>query len=233
MVLQTLLDYLSVGLPQIPVGGTFPSRNTTNPRYGAEDIHEVVSWVEFNYFAIIQRYGVPLRSKQIQSEPIASPPAAIRDEPQFQLRFAELILPRVRRSLRAAFEQLAPELATRRLSPVTFDGGSVASMIDLFRPDTAFTAVGGSAASSPNRAPEDLKVLAQVNFYMRQHNARYGYILTDTELVAVKRSEGSGRLAVSTAVPWTRGGVGVLSVLLALWYPGMLAAEDGSWILDR
>ncbi|OOF90492.1 hypothetical protein ASPCADRAFT_400776 [Aspergillus carbonarius ITEM 5010] len=219
MVLWNLLDYLSVGLPPIPVGGTAPSRNTTNPRYGAEDIHEVVSWLEFNYSTIIQRYGVPLQSKQIQSEPIASPPASIRDEPQL-------------RSLRAAFEQLAPELAMRRLSPVTFDGGSAASIIDLFRPDTAFTAVGGSAASSPNRAPGDLKVLAQVNFYMRQHNAQYGYILTDTELVAVKYLEGSGRLAVSTAVPWTRGGVGVLSVLLALWYLGMLAAEDGSWILD-
>ncbi|RAL10588.1 uncharacterized protein BO97DRAFT_435957 [Aspergillus homomorphus CBS 101889] len=220
MVLQTLLGYLSVGLQPIPVGGTAPSRNTTNPRYCAEDIHEVGSWLEFNNSTIIQRYG-----------PIASPPAAIRDEPQFQLHFAELIWPRVRRSLRAAFEQLVPELATQRLSPVTFDEGSAASIIDLFRPDTAFTAVGGSAASSPNLAPGDLKtlaeqreykqVLAQVNFCMRQHNARYGYILADTELVAVKRLEGSSRLAVSTAVPWTRGGVGVLSVLLALY-----------WILD-
>lgn len=204
---------------------------------------------------IIQRYGVPLQSKQIQTGPIASPPAAIRDEPQFHLRFAELILPRMRRSLRAAFEQLAPELASRRISPVTFDGGSAASITDMFRPDTAFIAVGGSAASSPNRAPGDLKVswkwqysmryshavieqreykqvLAQVNFYMRQHNARYGYILTDTELVAVKRLEGNGRLAVSAAVPWTRGGVGELSVLLALWYLGMLAAEDTGWILN-
>lgn len=143
----------------------------------------------------------------------------------------------------------------RRLSPVTFDGGSAASIIDLFRPDTAFKAVEGCAAPSPNQALGDLKVswkwqsswrysqtlteqreykqvLAQINFYMRQHNARYGYNLTDTELVAVKRLEGSGRLAVSRAVPWTRGGVGVLSVLLALWYLGMLAAEDGRWILD-
>ena len=72
----------------------------------------------------------------------------------------------------------------------------------------------------------------QVNFYMRQHNARYGYILTDTELVAVRRLEGNGRLAVSAAVPWTRGGVRELSVLLALWYLGMLAAEVTSWILN-
>lgn len=76
------------------------------------------------------------------------------------------------------------------------------------------------------------QVLAQVNFYMRQHNARYGYILTNTELVAVKRLEGNGHLAVSTAVSWTRGGVGQISVLLALWYLGMLAAEDTTWVLN-
>lgn len=76
------------------------------------------------------------------------------------------------------------------------------------------------------------QVLAQVNFYMRQHNAWYGYILTDTELVAVKHLEGNDCLAISTVVPWTRGGVGELLVLLALWYLGMLAAEDMSWILN-
>lgn len=67
---------------------------------------------------------------------------------------------------------------------------------------------------------------------MRQHNARYGYILTNTELVAVKRLEGGGRLAVSTPMPWRGGGVGELSVLLALWYLGMLAAEDATWFLN-
>lgn len=76
------------------------------------------------------------------------------------------------------------------------------------------------------------QVLAQVNFYIHQHNAQYSYILMNTELVAVKSLEGSGCLVVSTAVPWTCGGVGELSVLLALWYLGMLAAEDTSWILN-
>ena len=113
---------------------------------------------------IIQRYGVPLQSKQIQTDHIASPPAAIRDEPQFHLRFAELVLPRIRRSLRAAFEQLAPELASRRISPVTFDGGSAASIIDLFRPDTAYIAVGGSAASRlSSRGPEGILEMAVFN----------------------------------------------------------------------
>ncbi|KUL82064.1 hypothetical protein ZTR_10678 [Talaromyces verruculosus] len=251
---QTLLQFLSVALPAIPVGGTAPSRNTTNPRYGADDITSILPWPEFNYVTIIQRYGTILNSKLIRPDPFTSPPAAIKDEPHLHLRFAELLLPRVRRGLRAGFEQLAPELLVRRLSPLTFDGGSSADLIDQFRPDTAFIVIGGHAASSPNRAPGDLKVswkwqssmqssraaidqreykqvLAQVNFYMDQHNARHGYILTNTEFVAVKRLDGEGRLAVSMAIPWTSGGIGQLSVLLALWYLGMLAAEDVNWAL--
>ncbi|KAE8375569.1 hypothetical protein BDV26DRAFT_299611 [Aspergillus bertholletiae] len=159
------------------------------------------------------------------------------------------LLPRVRWSLRAAFEQLAPEFALRQLSPITFDGGSAADIIDLYRPDTAFVVVGGNPASCPNRAPGDLKVswkwefsmrfsqhsivqreykqaLAQLNFYMRQNNARYGYILTNTEFAAVKRLDGRGRLAVSIGIPWVNGGEGQMSLLLALWYIGMLAAEN-------
>lgn len=58
------------------------------------------------------------------------------------------------------------------------------------------------------------------------------YILTNTELVAVKRLEGNGCLAVSAAVPWASRDVGQMSVLLALWYLGMLAAEDTSWVLN-
>ncbi|KAG2001967.1 hypothetical protein GB937_009859 [Aspergillus fischeri] len=49
------------------------------------------------------------------------------------------------------------------------------------------------------------QVLSQVNFYVQQHGARYGYILTNTEFV---------------------GGIGRPSVLLGLWYLGMLAAEN-------
>ncbi|EKV04779.1 hypothetical protein PDIG_41280 [Penicillium digitatum PHI26] len=40
---QSLLQYLSVALPAIPIQGAAPSRNTTNPRYGAGDITQVVT----------------------------------------------------------------------------------------------------------------------------------------------------------------------------------------------
>lgn len=102
--------------------------------------------------------------------------------------------------------------------------------------------LGGTYADSTNRAPEDMKVswkwrsdyhsqnsylqyqykqvLSQVNFYMGLHNARHGFLLTNTELVAVKRLDKNGRLAVSSSIPWRAGGHGQLSVLMGLWYLG-------------
>ncbi|KAI2834845.1 hypothetical protein CAN33_0055040 [Aspergillus niger] len=251
---QSLLHYLSIGLPTIPKQGTNPGPNTTNPQYDADDITQIVPWPEFDYSVIIQRYGELLNSTQIRPDPFTSPPAPLRDEPTFHLRFSDLVMNRVRRGLRAGFEQLAPELQTRQLSVITIDGGGSARIIDQFRPDAAFIVVGASLTTGVNRAPGDLKVswkwrssmrssqdladqreykqvLAQVNFYMEQHNARHGFILSDAELVAVKRLDGNGRLAVATSIPWASGGAGRLSVLLGLWYLGMLAAENNNWSL--
>ncbi|KAL2859133.1 uncharacterized protein BJX67DRAFT_59449 [Aspergillus lucknowensis] len=254
METQSLLQYLSVALPTIPTQGTTPGPNTTNPQYDAEDITQIASWPEFSYPTIIQRYGGLLNSTQIRPDPFTSPPAPLRDEPTFHLRFSDLVMNRVRRGLRAGFEQLEPELRIRHLSKVTIDGGGSAQIINQFRPDAAFIVVGASLSTGVNRAPGDLKVswkwkssmrfsqdladqreykqvLAQVNFYMEQHKARHGFILSNAELVAVKRLDTNGRLSVATPIPWSSGGAGRFSVLLGLWYLGMLAAEDNNWSL--
>lgn len=255
MATQTLLHYLSIALPRIPTQGTTSSPNTTNPQYDADDISQIGAWPEFSYPSIIARYGQLLHSKMIRPDPFTSPPAPIKDEATFHLRFADLAMTRVRRALRAGFQQLAPELRVRQLSATTIDGGGSARIIDQFRPDIAFIVVDASLSTGVNRAPGDLKVswkwessmqfsqnladrreykqvLAQVNFYMDQHNARYGFILSNSELVAVKRLDRDGHLAVARPVLWTSGGTGQLSVLLGLWYLGMLAAEDNNWALS-
>lgn len=208
----------------------------------------------FNHGTIIHRYGNVLNQKQIRTDPFFSPPRPIRDEPQFSVRCNDLIYPRIRRALRAAFEFLGPQLNARHLSEVTIDGGSAAEIINQFRPDMAFTIVDGSYATNANRAPGDIKVswkwhtsmrfhanhavrteylqvLAQVNFYMKQHGARHGAILSNKELVAVKRLNANGCLAVAEPIAWSNGGEGRLSVLMGLWYLGMLSAEDDNWAL--
>lgn len=218
MATQSLLQYLAVALPAIPIQGVAPSRNTTNPRYSSGDITQIASWPVFNYAAIIQRYGPTLNTK---FDPTPSPFRLLQSE-------TNLIFIFVSRNqfyqARAGFEHLAPELPARQLSVMTFDGGSAAAHIDQFKPDTAYVVTGGSYATSQNRGSGDLKVswkwsssmrlspvlvelneykqvLAQVNFYMGQHGTRYGFILTNTEFVAVKRLDRNGRLAVAAAIP--------------------------------
>ena len=67
---------------------------------------------------------------------------------------------------------------------------------------------------------------------MSQHNARHGLVSTNVELVAVKRLDKNGQLAVSRSIPWGAGGHGELTVLMALWYNGMLAREEANWALQ-
>ncbi|KAK2736651.1 hypothetical protein FQN57_000588 [Myotisia sp. PD_48] len=103
---------------------------------------------------------------------------------------------------------------------------------------------------APNRVPGDIKPswrwcsnmryrrsryrqylqgLSHVNWYMKQHNARYGFILTDAELVAIRRLDDRGNLEVSDPVMWGatgRAGAPTLTIRLALWYLGMLGAKN-------
>ncbi|KKZ67176.1 hypothetical protein EMCG_07121 [[Emmonsia] crescens] len=65
-----------------------------------------------------------------------------------------------------------------------------------------------------------------------RHNARYGFVLTDTELVPIRRLDANGNLLVARAIPWEVAGPGRLTILLGLWYLGMLGAADDDWQLQ-
>lgn len=65
---------------------------------------------------------------------------------------------------------------------------------------------------------------------MNQDNARHGFILSDIELIAIKRFDRNGRLAGYQSYGEAEGSQ--LSVLLRLWYLGMPAAEDNHWALS-
>lgn len=252
---QSLLDYLMVAPPGLPTGNTKKTPNTTNDQYNWRQINSVGEWPEFTYAHIIQRHGAMLQQAQIASEPMPnSPPQPINTEPMFAVRFAIYIQSRLRRALRAGFQHLEPQLADLHLTSITVDIGDAAQIINQFRPDIAFFRAGSTPNTSPNRCPGDLKVswkwgsdlatsevpedrteyrqvLSQVNFYMKQHNARYGFVLTDTELVPIKRLDANGNLLVARAIPWETAGPGRLTILLGLWYLGMLSAADHDWRL--
>jgi hypothetical protein len=87
---------------------------------------------------------------------------------------------------------------------------------------------------------------------MEQNQARYGFVLTDRELVVIRRSTGQdgrpilGNLELSKPIRWNSGMPAYditsrnpqarkvrLTVPLALWYLGMMASDDEDWGLWR
>lgn len=194
----------------------------------------------------------------IDDEPMpTTPPQPFISEAGFQAHFNILIRNRVKRALRAGFQHLQSSNALPlHLSLLSFGEGSLARIIDDFVPDFAFVDMTPRPGLNPNRAPGDVKpsykwsssmqgasgaknaeykkALAQLNFYMVQNGARYGFLCTNSELVAFKRLDGDGGLENSVPVRWTTSGSAGnprLTVLLALFHIGMLAANDAGWFL--
>lgn len=153
---------------------------------------------------------------------------------------------------------MAAENIMQGRTGLSFDVGDAARIIDLCKPDLATFDINVVPTSAPNRVPGDIKpswkwgtemrdsqdiqkwkefrqALSQVNFYMNQHNTRYGYIVTDQELVAIRKLDRNGNLELSHPILWSTGSTATqpqLTVLLALWYIGMLASQnegDNQW----
>lgn len=251
----SLLDYLQNALPAIPVNPPpNPGRNTTNTAYEANDIHDVRVWHGFSLDVLRQRYQHVLVQTHLSPDPMpTSPLRPVTAENALRSKISEYVFLRVRRALRAEFDRLAAINQMNGISPVSFDVGECAEVIDSFKSDTAYFAVALPASSGPNRAPGDVKpswkwsttlatnpilgirneyrqALSQVNWYMKQHDSRYGFILTDRELIVFRRVDNNGNLELAPPIPFTIGGTAEqprLTVLLALWYLGMLAAQDG------
>ncbi|PYH97915.1 hypothetical protein BO71DRAFT_395740 [Aspergillus ellipticus CBS 707.79] len=164
---------------------------------------------------------------------------------------------RVQRSLRSGFAQLGTNNGLAGYTIVDFGEGELARIIGQYTPDTAFYDPAKDPPTRPNHLPGEIspsykwstalqnatrpyeqtqfrQVLSQINWYMDQHETRYGFLLTDCEMVAIKRLDDEGRLELSESVLWSTKGsedCPQLTVLLALWYLGMLAANIQRWKL--
>ncbi|KAI9786670.1 MAG: hypothetical protein M1839_006221 [Geoglossum umbratile] len=91
----------------------------------------------------------------------------------------------------------------------------------------------GMRAESPHKQVEYLQGLAHLHRHMREHGTRYGYIITEIELVCVRASTDSasntpyfGFLELAPAIQLNVAGPDRLTACLALWYLHMLAKEQ-------
>ncbi|KAI9824124.1 MAG: hypothetical protein M1819_001079 [Sarea resinae] len=250
----TLWTYLQQQPPALPISPpAHPSRNTTNKSYSFQDIRQPGHWDAFNLQEIVQRYGTLLHGALIEHNPMpTSPPSAVGGELALTSRIHTYFKDRIRRAIRSGITHARAVHQIAGLTVLEFDVGDMAATIENYRPDLAYFDPTRPYNTGPNRLPGDIKpswkwhmglqnsplntareefrqALSQVNYYMNQHHSRYGFILTDRELVAIRKQDTHGNLDLSDPIPWRTVGDGqapILTLPLALWYLGMLAAQD-------
>lgn len=251
-------------VPNTPYGG---SNTRSTHRYNAEHIESLELWPEFNVQTIMTQYNNQMGRFMVNDPFPSTPPLPIRREVSISHRLWEYLGPRVRRSLRTGLNPLPAGHAT-----VFWNLGDISPPTDRSNsePDLTFyteepTVVQGTVFPAlHNRLPGDVKpstkwnsamghrpgeeeheymqVVSQLNYYMHIQKARYGYILTDRELVAFERmptptgNYQRAQLRRSDPIPWippqqNQNAQYTPTVLMALWYLGMLAAR-GDWFIQ-
>ncbi|KAJ5217611.1 uncharacterized protein N7469_011236 [Penicillium citrinum] len=228
--------------------------NTRNPEYNAGQIHGIGVWNAFSLEQVTLEFGNVLENSHIAAEPILhTPPRPVNSQAAMRARVHCYVTNQLSRALRTAFNFFGPN-DHPHLTTVQFDVGSLARTPRRFTPTLAVFSAAMPDTVRPNRVPGLIKSSAQwssgmiknpletvhittfakVNFDMRQHQTRYSFILTDRELVAVRRLDGYGNLELSHPVPWTAHGTADhprMTILLALWYICLLAADEQGWRL--
>jgi hypothetical protein len=243
--------------------------------FGWWDVRNLNQWTDFNYQNVhnvdgfSQLLNVPI---DLRTLPHPSP-NSIAPDTEYSLRnlFAEYFAVRVNASLRQTqgtqhLHMRANNSATTQYCPKPdfishYDG----DVLKTLRGDPRGHLVGivksyddfNSSMRSQN-APAQVKYLrglAQLHRIMREHGCRYGYIITEIELICVRAGaedheyyanrrhglaphvdEGPrpifGRLQTSVAIPLSATGINPstgqaqMTVGLALWYLHMLAKDD-------
>ncbi|KAJ5191969.1 uncharacterized protein N7498_010954 [Penicillium cinerascens] len=255
----SLFEYLMHEPPNLLIEPPIPPPSMTESKhYKSNDVKSVSHWGDFN-LTTIRKYYELLTSTQIPDEPMPSAPLRrILKEGELQDYFSRLIPDRVERALGYAFDRLQSnsKLGPANFTRVGFGSGTFATFIQGGQPDLAYADPNKPRRARVNRLPGELKlffkwntamqhsqndkkrhcflqVLSQVNFYMLKNNTRYGYIITNEEMVAIRRLDSDGNLELSTPIPWRSSANGPhpprLTMLLAFWYLGMLAADNNDW----
>ncbi|XHF97526.1 hypothetical protein AWENTII_001111 [Aspergillus wentii] len=230
---------------------------TDKDDYNPTAITTTTPWTDFTLTTILARYGDVLRNARIQSDPFASsPPRSILCYSVLRARVWDFVHPRVRRGLRCGIEYLSTDGEQAGMVPLCFDID--ADDKKAHTPDAGYFDSRALVGEAPNRAPgvyvpswvwgsdmvtaaaegedeagENAKamyyaVLSRVAFYMEENGAKYGFVLTDEELVVVRLGGRLGEMEVGESVKWGVGGSDeepVMTVLLGLWYLGMIASE--------
>ncbi|KAF3908214.1 hypothetical protein AA313_de0203074 [Arthrobotrys entomopaga] len=250
----TLMDYLTARNP--PILGPAESanlrrRNAKSPDYAFIwwDIRNTRQWNSFNLQTMLATPDLDrlLRMPIPQSE---LPEPLIDDEILQQgdrMAFLTIVRDYFCTKVTAALSQSIGTRSQQSLSMILgSEIGSSAEVAGVYqspsRPNGQIRVAGFvkscrewntmMQAGGDEKRREFLQVLSQLQRYMREHGTRYGYVLTEQELVCVRlATDGDnnpifGCLDIANPIQWNQHGGNRLSIPLALWFLHFLAKRD-------
>ncbi|PYI22757.1 hypothetical protein BO99DRAFT_429698 [Aspergillus violaceofuscus CBS 115571] len=254
------MAFLQQGPRDVPISRQQRSTNNTRSlsgKYRYTDIKSVGHWHDFNLQVVLNQYGALLNRSRISEAPFPDRPMGEVTTEASVVSLIDMYLKiKLQDALRCGFSNMTT--AERAgFSVTTFSGGYEAIHPQNYTPDLAFFDLRLPTGTAPNRIPGEVKpsdkwsvarghspsrtdqieykqALSQINYYMKNQHTRYSFILTNKELVAIRRLNHRGHLELSDPIPWTTSGTTSqpqLTMLLGLWYLGMLAADDQGWSL--
>ncbi|KAK2831930.1 hypothetical protein FQN49_007029 [Arthroderma sp. PD_2] len=251
----SLMELLQQGHPSFPSSPPDqPEAITNNPNFSPSEVIPIPPgvWAQFNLPTILQEYQALLTSTMVAPDPFpGSPLQPVTTKGLIESKFQILFCDRVRRGLRRTFEQLRSTNQYTGVTNIAIGHRDIARAVLYFRPDVAYYVPGQPSGSGPNRAPGIIMpswvwnsamatgsarqqmdyryILSRLNYYMRLHKAQYGFLATEEELFAARRLDDEGSLELSPSIYWeTEGSTESprLTLMLALWYLGMLASQE-------
>ncbi|KAM3509165.1 hypothetical protein MY10362_000780 [Beauveria mimosiformis] len=246
---------------------TKSDKTTTNAKYLSTPILKLSRWDEFNIDTILRDFGHLLNNPDLMIGVDAlttSPPPPVGAEDGLRELIATYSDRPIRRALARTFEYMAQQGSMVGRTRMTLGAGTSAVTVDSFIPDRAL--YDPDAPVAINRLPGEVKPshkfhserekfavgrkkvwarLAQLSYYMalqgigKTHSgSKYGFVLTEKELVTFRKRGEPGYMEWSGSIPWggaetTRSDGNRLTVLLGLWYLAMLASSDDDWHRTR
>ncbi|KZT24968.1 hypothetical protein NEOLEDRAFT_1242067 [Neolentinus lepideus HHB14362 ss-1] len=262
---KIMFDYLTrTQVKELIRKGGKDGTNTTSIHYSYKDIHLVRHW-HLTLKDVVESPFAFCLGKPVKPRPPATDQPSISNEKTAEGRLERIFWPHVRTALEASHPHL-PEGFTKLFCDI----GESARRHPAGIPDRAGRETDDIDTEwRINRLPGEVKVswkwnsdmptvnsrktdreyrqvLSQLLFYMKDHMCRWGYIITNKELVCARRQILEDNIIeVADAIPltyyhqppytWSLGpevngrypeAQGELTALLAIWYLHMLASND-------
>ncbi|KAI1386816.1 uncharacterized protein F4822DRAFT_411315 [Hypoxylon trugodes] len=254
----TLMNYLTTSnpAPSLVRSISFPLRDP-NTKHFWWDVRQVRPWADFNLNTILSLPGASgLLHCPVPQPLLQQPPTGARHpetEAALHNIYASYYIPKINSALALSSQcplQLSVPATKSTSSPndhlfvanvagetstaaTIFGGKPTAHVVGLVKSFDRFNT--GMRSEGNIKRVEYLKGLAHLHYMMREHGTRYGFILTEIELVVCRNgAEGTphfGFLEISSvqlkATASDNEGEIPLTACLALWGLCAMASDDG------